>query len=361
MTSLYDWRVLSFTVLFVACGGPGAADDAGQDGGDDAGHDAARFDGGHDASLQDGGPLPACGTSDPLSLSQCVEQARYETDLAFVAMPRVPASAHWQAVQDLCADRLASLGFTVERHAYATGVNVIGVRDGTSAATHRVLIGAHYDHIAGCDGADDNASGVSGALEVARVLSMATFPRTLVVACWDEEERGLIGSRAYADRARANGELIDDYFNFEMIGYRDGAPNTQRLPTGIDLVFPEANAEYVANERRADFVAVIGDPLSDPSITHLETYANRIGLAFIPLRVPASLLSSSLAGDLRRSDHASFWDTTYPGILITDTSEFRYDAYHCRSGPDVVANLDPIFATQIVTITVAAAAESLGR
>src|SRR5690606_20146741 len=138
-------------------------------------------------------------------LSQCVEAARYQADLEAIAMPREPESAHWQAVQDLCAERLEGLGFTVERHAYATGVNVIGVREGTSEPQRRVLVGAHYDHIAGCAGADDNASGVAGALEAARVLAMASFPRTLVVACWDEEERGLIGSRAYAERARTNG------------------------------------------------------------------------------------------------------------------------------------------------------------
>lgn len=350
-------------ILLAACGGPPAlGDDAGMDADVDAGHDAApRPDVGRDAPPRpDAGPLPSCATTDPLALSQCVERARYETDLAEIAMPREPSSAHWQLVQDLCADRLASLGFTVERHAYATGVNVIGVRDGATDPTHRVLVGAHYDHIPGCAGADDNATGVAGALEVARVLSTASYDRTLVVACWDEEERGLVGSRAYAVRARTRGELIDDSFDFEMIGYRNTAPNTQRLPLGIDLVFRDANAEYLANEKRADFVAVVGDPASDDAITHLETYADRIGLPFIPLRVPASLLQSSAAGDLRRSDHASFWDQTYPGVLITDTSEFRYAEYHCMGGPDVVSNLDAAFSTQILQMTVAAAVESLG-
>jgi hypothetical protein len=353
---------LLLAIAIVACSAPPAVDDAGNDADVDAGHDAApRPDVGHDAPPRpDAGPLPTCATSDALALGQCIDRARYETDLAEIAMPREPSSAHWQAVQDLCADRLAMLGFTVERHTYATGVNVIGVRDGATDPTHRVLVGAHYDHIPGCAGADDNATGVAGALEVARVLAMASFDRTLVVACWDEEERGLVGSRAYAARAVAIGEIIDDYFNFEMIGYRNTAPNSQRLPLGIDLVFRDANAEYIANDRRADFVAVIGDPLSNDAVTSLETYADRIGLPFIPLRVPDSLLQSAAAGDLRRSDHAAFWDQMYPGILITDTSEFRYDAYHCTGGPDVVENLDAAFTTQILQMTTSAAASSLG-
>ena len=344
--------ILSF--LLAACGAAPASD-----GGIDGGRDAGRAAGGEDAGT-DAGPLPACSAESPLALSQCVDAARYQADLETLAMPREPGSAHWQAMQDLCAERLEGLGFTVERHAYATGVNVIGVREGTSEPERRVLVGAHYDHIAGCAGADDNATGVAGALEAARVLATASFPRTLVVACWDEEERGLIGSRAYAERARANGETIDAYFNFEMIGFTDDTPDSQEMPAGFELLFRDAARELEANESRGDFIAVIGDPASEATVASLERYADRLGLPFIPLVVPESLLESPLIGDLKRSDHASFWDEGYPGMMITDTSEFRYDDYHCRGGPDVVANLDRDFSALVVAMTVAAAAESLG-
>jgi Zn-dependent M28 family amino/carboxypeptidase len=275
-------------------------------------------------------------------------------------MPRVPASAHWQVVQDLCASRLTALGFAVERHAYGTGVNVVGVREGDAEPARRVLVGAHYDHIAGCAGADDNASGVAGALEAARVLSRRRFPRTLVVACWDEEERGLIGSRAYATRARSRAERIDAYFNFEMIGYVDRTPGSQRLPPGTALVFPAAAREYEANQRRGDFVAAIGNARAAEAMASLERSADRLGLPFIPLNLSEELMSSPLVADLRRSDHASFWDTGFPGVMLTDTSEFRYDRYHCRAGPDVTTGLDRTFSASVVAATVAAAAESLG-
>jgi hypothetical protein len=304
--------------------------------------------------------LPPCGTDSPMALARCVEPARYQSDLETVAMPRPPGAAHWQATQDLCATRLAALGFTVERHAYATGVNVVGVREGTMEPARRVLVGAHYDHIPDCAGADDNATGVAGALEAARVLATRSFPRTLVVACWDEEERGLLGSRAYATRARARGETVDAYFNFEMIGYVDRTPGAQRLPAGINLVFPAAAREWEERARRGDFVAVIGNERAAEAMASLERAADRLDFPFIPLRLSAALMSSPLVGDLRRSDHASFWDNGFPGIMLTDSSEFRYDRYHCRQGPDVHANLDRTFASQVVAITVAAAAESLG-
>jgi hypothetical protein len=357
MVRAMRWSVFIF---LLACGDDSAAPDAGFDAGRDAGgRDAASIDTG--ATTNDAGMPPPCGSADAISLSSCVETARYDADLRTIAMEREPASAHWQIVQDLCADRFEAAGFTVERHDYGTGVNVIGVRMGTTAPAERVLVGAHYDHIEGCAGADDNASGTAGVLEAARVLSMATYPRTLVVACWDEEERGLIGSRAYAERARGASETIVDYFNLEMIGYKTDEPDTQTVPAGFELLFPDAIAELRANQNRGDFVAVIGDPMSMDTIDAMERHADRIGLPFIGVDVPESLLSSPLAGDIRRSDHAGFWDEMYPAMLITDTSEFRYAQYHCMDGADVPENLDADFGSAIVRITVGAAAESLGH
>lgn len=52
-----------------------------------------------------------------------------------------------------------------------------------------VIVAAHYDTVDFCPGADDNGSGVAGALETARVLVAEPHARTLVVACWDEEEK----------------------------------------------------------------------------------------------------------------------------------------------------------------------------
>ncbi|UJR81695.1 M20/M25/M40 family metallo-hydrolase [Sandaracinus amylolyticus] len=336
-------------VLVVSCGSDAMREDAGIDAGTDAGRDGGR----------DAGPLPACGQDEPLALASCVDRSRYERDLVAIAHPREPASDHWQAVQDLCATRLESLGFEVERHDYGTGVNVIGTRVGTTTPERRVIVGAHYDHVAGCDGADDNASGVAGALEIARVLASRSFARTLVVACWDEEERGLIGSTAHAARARDAGETIDAAFVLEMIGYTSDAPGSQRLATGIDVLFPQAAREIEANESRGDFIAAIGDPASRAAIDALEAHADRIGLPFVRLDVPASVLASPVASDLRRSDHASFWASAYPGLMLSDTANFRYDSYHCGAGPDVPANLDLDFATRVVRVTVAAAAQIL--
>jgi Zn-dependent M28 family amino/carboxypeptidase len=276
-------------------------------------------------------------------------------------MPRPADSPHWQAVQDLCASRLESYGFTVERHVYETGVNVIGVRMGIAQPERHVFIGAHYDSVESCAGADDNASGLAGVLEAARVLSQVPTPRTLVVACWDEEEAGLIGSRAYAARAAEQGMIIDAHFNLEMIGYKDDADNSQTLPPGFGLFFPEAEMRNNENMRRANFIAAVGDPASAPALDALQAYADRIGFLYSSLPLTAGDLTNPLLADLRRSDHAAFWEHGYAAIMVTDTSNFRYASYHCLNGTaDVPANLDAAFATNVVRIVVASAAEALG-
>ena len=65
----------------------------------------------------------------------------------------------------------------------------------------------------------DNASGVAGILETARLLSRCTFDRTIIYANWCAEEIGLVGSAAYAADCAAQRMDIVAYFNLDMTGY----------------------------------------------------------------------------------------------------------------------------------------------
>jgi len=301
-----------------------------------------------------------CGTSSAAALAACVEKQRYVDDLTFIAQPRPPASAHWQAVQDLCADRFQSLGYTVERQNYGSGVNVIGVLQGSSKAAEQVLVAAHYDSTSGsCDGADDNATGVAGTLEVARVLASGSFARTLVVACWDEEEWGYIGSEAYAERALTRGDNITVFFNFEMLGYVSHEPNSQTFPAGFDALFPDAAAKLAANDYRGDFIAIIDDVSAAGPAARVASFADQIGLPYIVVELSAELKVSTLLSGVRRSDHSVFWDRDYPAMMLTDAAEFRNPHYHCSGGPDVVADLDHDFTSKVLIATAGAAAETL--
>jgi len=303
-------------------------------------------------------PVP-CGTESPAALSSCVDQARIVAHLEALVGERPTGSAHWQSAQDYCASALSGYGFTVERQAYGGGVNVIGTRPGTTRADELVVIAAHYDHIAGCPGADDNASGVAGALEAARVLAQTDHGRTLVVGCWDEEERGLVGSQAFAERLAQMGGKVAVYFNFEMIGYASSEPNTQRFPGGFGLLFPDIQQQMVDREWRGDFIAAISNPAASPAAAAMQAHGQRIGLELIEVPLTDEQTTWEALADLRRSDHASFWAAGYPALMITDTSEFRNPNYHCTEGVDSIDTLDTDFLRNVVALTVGAAAEYL--
>lgn len=296
----------------------------------------------------------------PDAVADCVEAERYAADLEFVADIRTPGSAHWQAVQDLCFDRLTEYGYEVDLHEYGSGVNVIGRRVGLTAPDEIVLIGAHYDHIPDCHGADDNATGVAGALEIARVLAGAPLARTVMVACWDEEELGLVGSAAFAAQAAQDGTDIVIDFNFDMIGFSSSEPGSQEIPAGLDLAFPDAYAEIEANEFRGDFIAMMANASAAGPAEDFIAQADRLGLRAGLLALPAGTETSDLFADLRRSDHASFWDQGYAALFLTDSGEFRNPNYHCMAGPDEIVDLDETFAVQVARATAGAAASAAG-
>ncbi len=301
---------------------------------------------------------------DAEELAKSVETDRYVADLTFIAKERFPDSPHWKAVQDLSAKRLQELGYEVERQDYGTGTNVIGVLPGTDAATGQVIISAHYDHLQGCPGADDNGTGVAGALEAARVLASAKgrFRGTLVVAFWDEEERKRLGSLAYTKRAKVErGDVIATAYVFEMLGYKSDKAGSQQFPTEFGVVFPEQVAWVEKNGKRGDFVVLIADDGSRSATERFSRYAKKFGLPTLLLELTEGLRNVPELRDLRRSDHASFWEHNYPAVMLGDTGNFRNPNYHCKDDLiDQVSDLDHGFATRIVQATVAATVESLG-
>lgn len=305
------------------------------------------------------GGEPSC-TSSPDAVADCVEAERYAADLEFIADIRTPGSTHWQAVQDLCFDRLTEYGYTVDVIDYGEGVNVVGRRDGATTPDEIVLIGAHYDHIPDCLGADDNATGVSAALEIARVLALPTLDRTVMIACWDQEELGLLGSRNFATTAAGDGVDIVVNFNFDMIGFASDEPMSQTIPSGLDLAFPDTYAEIEANEFRGDFIAVMADFRSAGPAADFLAQADRLDLRTALLALPEGTETSALFGDLRRSDHASFWDQGYGAVFLTDSANFRNAHYHCEGGPDTIADLDQDFAVAVARATAGAAASTAG-
>ncbi len=310
-------------------------------------------------AIDDTGDDDPCNDS-PEALAGCVDADAWADDLVFVAQARVPDSPHWQEVQDLCFDRLTELGYEVDRFDYGTGVDVIGRRPGSAVPDEIVMIGSHYDHIADCPGADDNATGVAATLEIARLLATPAFDRTVMIGCWDEEETGLDGSSAFVEAQVAAKADIVAYFNFDGIGYWSDADGSQTVPTGFELVFGEEYAALEANKFRGDFIALVTSASAHDAAIALSDQVMALGFRAVVIEIPGGSETSDLFADLRRSDHAAFWDAGFPAVFATDTANFRNPHYHCMGGPDVVDDIDQPFAVAVTGATAAAAAISLG-
>ncbi|MFH0946650.1 MAG: M28 family peptidase [Planctomycetota bacterium] len=125
----------------------------------------------------------------------------------------------------------ATLSIEVTREGVDRSANVIGWIEGSDPELKKeyVFAGAHYDHV-GADhqgniwnGADDNASGTAGILEFADALaSLKERPRrSIILAAWSAEERGLVGSKAFMRNCPVPLEKICAYINLDMISRND--------------------------------------------------------------------------------------------------------------------------------------------
>ena len=104
--------------------------------------------------------------------------------------------------------------------------NVVGLIEGTDPALRGecIVIGAHYDHLGVrqdkiYNGADDNASGSAAVIEIARALAGAQPRRSIIIAAFDAEEIGLVGSSHLAERLDTLGFHIKLMMSVDMVGW----------------------------------------------------------------------------------------------------------------------------------------------
>lgn len=217
------------------------------------------------------------------------------------------------------------------------GYNVIGKLEGRVNPSKIYLIGAHYDstnhydtgtdpgEVPGAPGADDNASGVAGVLEAARVLSQHAFDATIMFVAWDCEEPGLIGSRRYAaDFPNQDYQFV---ISADMIGYNiPSNPNRARVwhqnSTGV------SGAQQLA--------------------LMFSTYGQ--GVTADTGRLP-----------YEASDHAPFASLGYPAVAVSEAGVFNNPQYHEWSDSlDTPNHVDTAYATRITRTLTAFLADRAG-
>jgi len=217
-------------------------------------------------------------------------------------------------------EKFQSFGLTTwYQNINSTMVNVLAKKVGTKYPNQYVIICSHYDDMPSgttSPGADDNASGTICVLEAARLLKNINLPYTILFATWDEEERGLYGSTAYADTAFNRGDSIIAVLNFDMIAYdgnNDGALDVNTNTGSMSL----------ANE-----------------------FAQIVSL-YQPTLVPQ--VTTSLNGG---SDHQPFQQKGYKAILsIEDNSDFT-PYYHTPN--DTYASLNRPYFVKMIKAGIAA-------
>ncbi|MBK9271847.1 MAG: M28 family peptidase [Saprospiraceae bacterium] len=236
-------------------------------------------------------------------------------------------------------------------------INIEATQWGCEHPEQVQIIDAHYDSFGQSPGADDNGSGVAGVMEAMRILSPLYAQKTIRYLFFDLEESGLLGSQFYLINQLNPNDLLQNCINFEMIGYYSDQPNTQDLPAGFNILFPDVYNQVIANQRRGDFITNVGNVNSSALV---DAFANA-AIEFVPvlkvmsLKVPGN---GTLTPDLRRSDHASFWDRNIPALMITDAANFRNKNYHTIR--DSVHTLDLDFIIQIIKTTIAAMVQLSG-
>lgn len=266
---------------------------------------------------------------------------------------RTTGLAHLQEVQDSLPKYFANQGLDTSIQLVKIGAfqlkNIIANHQGAVNPNNVYINDAHYDSVPNGPGADDNASGISGVMEISRILSNYHFEKTLRFIGFDAEEDGLLGSNAYVNKSGyPASDIIDGVLNFEMIGYYSNKNNSQTLPTGFNLLFPVAAAAVTADTFKGNFITNVGNVSSKTLSTAFIDAAKQYvpALKVVSADVPGT---GTIAPDLRRSDHASFWDAGKSALMLTDGANFRNKNYHTPT--DRVDSLNINFMSNVVKAT----------
>jgi hypothetical protein len=182
-----------------------------------------------------------------------------------------------------------------------------------------LVIGAHYDSVFGCPGANDNGSGVAALLALARRFAGKPAGRSLRFVAFVNEEPPYfqteeMGSFVYAKRCKDRGDRITGMISLETIGYFSDAPGSQKYPSpGLGFFYPS----------KGNFIGFAANTSSRSLLRTTVAAFRKAGR--LPCRGAA--LPAAIPG-IGWSDQWSFWQCGYPAIMITDTAPFRYPYYH---------------------------------
>ncbi len=217
-----------------------------------------------------------------------------------------------------------AMGFKVEFQKYQLHgkevKNVIARKPGKKRPEEIIVAGAHYDTCFN-PGANDNASGVAGLIELARLISQTESARTIKFIAFANEEPPFfktedMGSFVYTRQAKKENKQIKAAVILEMIGYYSKQPFSQRYPPLLGPFFPN----------KADFIAIVGNLTNRNLVKKTSSAFSRHS----EFPIESIVLFDFIPG-VDFSDHWSFWQHGFPAVMATDTAFYRYKHYHKKS------------------------------
>jgi len=237
-------------------------------------------------------------------------------------------------------------------------VNVIAIQRGTTDPDRFVMMSGDIDSrvsdpmdaTSDSPGANDNASGLAGVLELARVLTRHRFNASIVYAALAGEEQGLFGGKQLAEQALEEGWRLEAVLNNDMIGNIEGINGV--IDNSTARVFSEGT-RAVETEREATIRRFTGGEVDSPS-RNLARYVDRMADEYIPNLDVMMIYRLDRFG--RGGHHRPFNDAGFPAVRIMETNE-HYDRQHqdlrVEDGieyGDVIAGVDFEYAARLTAL-----------
>ncbi len=234
----------------------------------------------------------------------------------------------------LIKEAFVNNGYTPVEQIYAIGEreykNIIASYGPDTAP--RFIIGAHYDVYGNYPGADDNASGIAGLIELSRLFKeyKPRLNHRIDFVAYTLEEPPFfrtegMGSHIHAQWLNNNEVEIIGMVSLEMIGYFTDTPESQVYPISLMKWFYPSTG---------NFIAIVGNYNSSDLIRHFQKSIELTSIDVESLKAP-----SFLAG-VDFSDHLNYWKFDHAAAMITDTAFFRNQNYHEASDTISTLNFD---------------------
>ena len=271
-------------------------------------------------------PKLASALAPVVALVNQTNYQRYLDTLLYTHMGdnRGPGGAQHDLARSNIFSHFTSLGLQTRLDPFPyqeqTFYNVVGVLPGTTARSNETyIVCGHYDSVDN-PGADDDASGVAGVMEAARVLSQYRFGATVVFIAFDLEEVDLVGSKSYASQHQT--DYIGGVVSLDMIAHNSNAGNA---------------------------TAIYGNESSSPIKLAL---SNAVALY-------APSLVTTVCGPTPDSDHDSFEVLGFQGCLLIENG--TNSLYHePTDSVDTLGYIDYAFATEMTRAAVGYLATQAG-